>query len=245
MKQEQINIQAKDGICKAWVVKPEGEGTWPAVIVYSDAFGLRPGMVEVASHIAHEGYVVLLPDLFYRYGDYGPYDPRELMKGEFRSIIGPLMASTDNLKAAEDTASFLAYLDSRQDVAGQKIGIIGFCMGGGVALTVAGTYPERVAAAASFHGGRLVTDLPTSPHLFVPRINGEVYIAGADQDASYPPEMAQRLEQVLTESKVRHKSEIYAGKKHGWMKPDHPAYDAEGAKRGWKELFALFARNLK
>jgi carboxymethylenebutenolidase len=245
MPQQQVTIQEKDGSCKAWVVTPEGKGSWPGVIFYMDAFGIRPAMLQMANHIASKGYVVVLPDLFYRFGAYGPYDPKEVMKGDVRAVIGPMMASTDNHKAAEDTAAFLSYLDTRDDVAGDKVGTVGFCMGGGMALTAAGYYPDRVAAAVSFHGGRLATDQATSPHLLVPKIKAEVYVAGADQDQGYPPEMAKLLEETLTKAGVRHKCEIYDGKKHGWMKPDMPVFDAEGAERGWKELFALYARTLR
>jgi len=245
MNQQQVSIQAKDGICKAWVLTPEGKGPWPGVVMYMDAFGIRPGMIQMANHIAEQGYVVLLPDLFYRFGAYGPYDPKEVLKGDFRAIIGPMMGSTDNHKTAEDTSAFLSYLGSRGDVAGKKVGTVGFCMGGGMALTAAGYYPDQVAAAVSFHGGRLATDEPTSPHLLIPKIKAEVYVAGADNDHGYPPEMAKKIEEELTKAGVRHKCEIYEGKMHGWMKPDMPVYDAPAAERGWKELFALYARTLR
>jgi carboxymethylenebutenolidase len=245
MSQQQVEIKTQDGICKAWVLTPEGKGPWPAVLFYMDAFGTRPAMIQMADHIAKQGYLVLLPDLFYRVGPYGPHDPKEVLKGDFRAIIGPLMGSTDNHKAAQDTSAFLSYLDSRDDVAGKKVGTVGFCMGGGMALTAAGYYPDRIAAAASFHGGNLATDLPVSPHLVVPKIKAEVYVAGADKDQGYTPEMAQRLEETLTRAGVKHKCEIYEGKMHGWMKPDMPVFDAPAAERGWKELFALYARALK
>jgi carboxymethylenebutenolidase len=209
-----------------------------------DAFGIRPAMVEMATHVASAGYVVLLPDMFYRFGPYGPLAPKEVLAGDFRAIIGPMMGSTDNHKAAEDTAAFLAYLDTRSDVEGKKVGTVGFCMGGGMALTAAGYYPERVAAAVSFHGGNLVTDQPTSPHLLASKMKAELYVAGADNDHSYPLEMAERLEAVLTEAGVKHVCEIYEGKAHGWMKPDMPVYDAAAAERGWGELFALYGRTL-
>jgi carboxymethylenebutenolidase len=245
MNQQQVTIPAKDGSCKTWVVTPDGKSSWPAVIFYMDAFGIRPAMLQMATHIASQGYLVLLPDLFYRFGAYGPYDPKEVFKGDFRAIIGPMMGSSSNIKAAEDTAAFLTYLDSRSDVAGKKVGTVGFCMGGGMALTTAGYYPERVAAAASFHGGNLLTKEPTSPHLVIAKIKAEVYVAGADKDHGYPPEMAEQLEAELSKAGVRHKCEIYSGKAHGWMKPDMPVFDAEAAERGWKELFALYARTLR
>jgi len=245
MSQEQVSIQAADGACAAQVFSPGGAGPWPAVIFYMDAFGIRPAMVEMARHVAGAGYVVLLPDLFYRFGPYGPLAPKEVLAGDFRAIIGPMMGSTDNHKAAADTAAFLAYLDTRSDVKGDKVGTVGFCMGGGMALTAAGYYPERVAAAVSFHGGNLATDQPTSPHLLAPKIRAEVYVAGADKDHSYPPEMAERLEAALTEAGVKHRCEIYQGMAHGWMKPDMPVYNARAAERGWGELFALYGRTLK
>jgi carboxymethylenebutenolidase len=245
MSREQVVIQAKDGPCKAWVLNPDGQGPWPGVVFYMDAFGIRPGMIQMAQHVADQGYVVLLPDLFYRYGDYGPFDPKEVLKGDFRATIGPVMGSTDNHKAAEDSAAFLDYLAGRADVTGAKVGTVGFCMGGGMAITAAAYYPERVAAAASFHGGRLATDEPTSPHLQLPKIKAELYLAVADQDGSYPPEMAERFEAALKDADVRYESEFYAGKMHGWMKPDMPVFDAEAAERGWTALFALYARTLR
>jgi carboxymethylenebutenolidase len=244
MSEEQITLQAKDGPCKAHVLTPDGAGPWPGVIFYMDAFGIRPGMIQMATHVASRGYVVLLPDLFYRHGPYGPLDPTEVLKGDFRAVVGPLMGSTDNHKAAEDTASFIAYLDSRPDVAGETIGTVGFCMGGGMAVTAAAWYPDRVAAAVSFHGGRLATDEPTSPHLLLDKVKAELYIAVADNDQSYPPEMAGRFEAALNAAHVRHRTELYVDKLHGWMKPDLPVYDAEAAERGWSELFALYGRTL-
>ncbi|MGZ3698734.1 MAG: dienelactone hydrolase family protein, partial [Bdellovibrionota bacterium] len=131
MSQQPARIQTKDGVCNAWVLTPEGKGPWPGVIFYMDGFGIRPAMIEMANHLAAQGYVVLLPDLYYRFGSYGPFVPKEVLKGDFRALIGPVMASTDNHKAAEDTAAFLAYLESREDVAPGKVGTVGFCMGGG------------------------------------------------------------------------------------------------------------------
>lgn len=244
MTQEQVAIRMNDGECPTFVATPDGKGPWPAVIFYMDALGVRPAMIDMAARLATCGYVVLLPDLFYRFGSYGPLDAKEVFAGDFRAIIGPMRSTTDNLKAAEDTAALLAYLETRADVKERKIGTVGFCMGGGMALTAAGKFPDRVAAAASYHGGNLVTDGTDSPHQYVPHIQAEVYVAGADNDKSYPPEMAQRLESSLTDAGVRHRCEIYAGAEHGWMMPDFPIYDELSAERGWGELLALTGRNL-
>ncbi len=189
MAVEHVVIQTKDGTCGTHIATPDGEGPWPAVILYMDAGGIRPALVEMAGRLARGGYLVLLPDLFYRYGPYEPFVPAEVFKGDFRAILGPLMATTDNVKAAQDTEALLAYLETRHDVAGPLAGAVGFCMGGRMALTAAGTYPDRFAAVASFHGGNLATDEPKSPHHLAPKLTAEVYIAAAENDGSYPPDM--------------------------------------------------------
>lgn len=200
-------------------------------------------MLDMAQQLADAGYIVLLPDLFYRYGPYGPFVPKEVFASDFRAVLGPLMATTSPLKAAEDAGAMLAYLDTRGDVECRKIGVVGFCMGGGMALASAGTYPERFAAAASFHGGNLATDAPTSPHLFAVKLKAEVYIGAADNDGSYPPAMAERLERALTEAGVRFTTRTYPAA-HGWMMLDFPVYDPAAAEQGWSAMLALFGRTL-
>jgi carboxymethylenebutenolidase len=246
MARQQINILTKDGKCAATVLTPSGNGRWPAIIFYMDAFAIRPALLDMARRLANAGYVVLLPDLFYRYGPYPTLVPKDVFQGgDARAVIGPLIASTNNRKAAEDTEAFLDYLDTRDDVAGTKVGTVGLCMGGGMALTAAGMFSNRVMAAASFHGGYLATDTPTSPHLLAPKMRAEIYVAGAENDHSYPPDMATRLDEALSHAGVRHRCEIYEGALHGWMKPDFPVYDEAAAERGWAEMLALFDRNLR
>jgi carboxymethylenebutenolidase len=244
MPTEHVTIRTRDGDCRSHVVTPDGAGPWPAVILYMDAGGIRPALLDMALQLAAAGAVVLLPDLFYRYGPYGPFVPKEVFKGDFRAILGPLMATTGNDKAAADTEAFLAYLDTRGDVGGRGIGAVGFCMGGGMALASAGTYPDRFAAAASFHGGNLATDAPTSPHLLAPTLKAEIHIGAAENDGSYPPAMAERLERSLTEAGVRFTAETYPAA-HGWMMPDFPVYDPVAAERGWGAMRDLFRRTLR
>ena len=243
MPNEQVLIRTRDGQCPSHIMFPAGAGSWPAVIFYMDAGGIRPAVLDMAQRLAGAGYVVLVPDLFYRYGPYGPFVPREVFAGDFRAILGPLMATTGNDKAADDTEALLAYLDTRNDVAGRKVGAVGFCMGGGMAISAAGTYPDRFAAVASFHGGNLATDAPTSPHLFAPELQAEIYVAAAENDRSYTPEMAERLEKALVQAGVRYSTDTYPAA-HGWMMPDFPVYDHAAAERGWVEMLALFDRNL-
>ena len=241
---EQIKIRTRDGECPTHVATPTGDGPWPAVVVYMDAGGIRPAVVEMAARLAAAGYVVLLPDLFYRYGPYGPLVPKEVFAGDVGAILGPLMATTGNDKAAADTQAFFTYLDTRTDVAGRKVGAVGFCMGGGMALTAAASYPDRFGAVASFHGGNLATDAPASPHRLASNLTAEVYVAAAANDGSYSLEMAERFEQALTQASVRYKAETYPAA-HGWMMPDFPVYDHAAAERGWTEMLALFDRSLR
>ena len=243
MPHQQIIIATPDGACPTHVLTPAGTGPWPAVIMYMDAGGIRPAALAMARRLADAGHVALLPDPFYRYGPYGPLVPAEVFAGDVAAILGPLMATTGPDKAAEDAASLLGYLDSLDDVAGARVGAVGFCMGGGMALAAAGAHPDRFAAVASFHGGNLVTDTPASPHLFAPKIGGEVYIAAATSDDSYPAEMAARLEHALDKAGVRYRTETYPAA-HGWMVPDFPSFDAASAERGWAALAALYARTL-
>lgn len=244
MSREQVRIQTQEGDCVAHVFTPASKNSNPAVIFYMDAFAIRPALFQMAQRLADTGYIVLLPDLFYRFGAYQPLVPEEVFQGDFMSVIGPMMASTDNHRAADDTAAFLDYLDTRNDAQGLRMEAVGLCMGGGMALTAAARFPDRFAAVASFHGGNLATEQPTSPHRLFSNIKAEVYIAGADNDQTYPPEMKQRVEQALTDAGVVYRSETYAGAAHGWMKPDFPVYDEAAAERGWRELLALFHRAL-
>lgn len=219
--QTQVMIQTRDGNCPAFTFAPRHAPTSPAVIFYMDAGGIRPAVVDMAKRLSSLGYFVLLPDLFYRFGPYGPLVPTEVFKGDAMAILGPLMASTDNARAAADTEAFIAYLDTHAEVKG-KFGAVGFCMGGGMALTAAARYPDRFAAVASFHGSNLASDDANSPHLLVSDLKAEVYIAAAENDVFYPPEMATKLEAVLNSAKVSYRTQTYSGAGHGWMKPDFP-----------------------
>lgn len=244
MSHERITISTRDGACPAHVFTPDADQPRPAILFYMDAGGIRPAALAMAERLAQAGYVVLLPDLYYRYGPYCPFDPKQVFKGDVRATLGPLMATTGNAKAAEDTDAFLACLEARPDVRGHKVGAVGFCMGGGMAIAAAGTRPDRFAAVASFHGGNLATDAPDSPHTYAPRLNAEVYVAAAENDGSYPPVMAERFERALSDARVRFSTQTYAAA-HGWMKPDFPVYDETASEKGWREMLAFFDRTLR
>ena len=244
MPRESVMVTTPDGRCPVTIVTPEGWTGGPAVIFFMDAGGIRPAVFEMTQRLADAGYLVVVPDLFYRYGPYGPFDPVEVLEGDFRAVLGPLMATTSNAKAAQDTTALLAYLDTHRDVEGRQIGAIGFCMGGGMAIVAAGTHPDRFAAVASFHGGNLATDAPDSPHRVALLIKARLYIAAAIDDISYPPEMAGRLETALREAGVSFEAETYPAA-HGWMKPDFPVFDPAAAERGWRAMLAFLDRELR
>lgn len=246
MAREETTIAAADGDCATWVFTPDqGAGPWPAVIFFMDALAIRPALFDMAQRLADGGYVVVLPDLFYRFGPYEELDPAAVFASENpRSAFAPMMETIDGPKAAKDTTALLAYLDTRGDVAGNKVGTTGYCMGGGLALHAAAAHPERVGAAASFHGGRLATDNETSPHKVVSQITGRVYIGAADNDGSYPPEQAALLCQTLMEGHVDFRHELYPGAAHGWTMPDFPIYDQAGSDRHFDELFRMFGETL-
>jgi len=246
MPHAQVSIRTQDGECPTQVFTPTGGGPWPAVIFYMDGFGIRPVLYEMGQRLADGGYLVLLPDLFYRAGPYEPLQPKKIFAaGDVRAALADLFQSTDTRRATADTEAFLGWLSARNDVAGVRVGTTGYCMGGAISLSAAGTYPDRIAAAASFHGGDLATESAMSPHLLAPKMKARVYVAGADQDASYPPEMAARLEKALSDAGIEHRCEIYPGARHGWTMADFPIYDEAAAERHWRELFALFKGALR
>jgi carboxymethylenebutenolidase len=242
----QIHIKTKDGTCPSYEYRPQGAGPWPGVLVYMDGVGIRPAMLELGERLATYGYFVLLPDLFYRSGPYAPMDAQKVFSDpEQRKILmEKFMGPATPANVMSDTRAFLDYLAAQADVKPQGIGTTGYCMGGLMSLTAAGTYPDRIVATASYHGGRLATDAPDSPHLLAPKIKSRVYIAGAIEDQSFPDEMKARLEDALTKAGVDHRIETYPAK-HGWVFRDIPVYEAAAAERHWQTMVALFDAKLK
>ena len=247
MTQTEVKIPTPDGEARAYSFTPEGAGPWPAVIFYMDAPAIRPALFQMCERLASHGYYVLLPDMFWRAGPYEPINLREVMKDEEtrRAVFGKFMASTDPERSTRDTGAFLEWLSKQPQVKGDKVGCTGYCMGGGLALRAAGNYPDRIVAAAAFHGGRLATDAPDSPHLLAPKMKAKVYVAGADEDAGFLPDQADKLREALTAAGVDNEVTIYAGAKHGYAPPDMPVYNEEASERHWREMFKLFDETLK
>ncbi len=242
MSRTPVTLEMPEGHCPVSIFRPDtGTGPWPAVLFFMDGIGIRPALFEMGERLAAHGYLVLLPDLFYRQGPYTAPDPKELFSDpELRQTwFGKYIGSTTHARVKEDTGAYLDFLAAQPDVVQPKVGTTGYCMGGGFSLAAAGNFPDRVAAAASYHGGRLATDAPDSPHLLAPRIEARVYVAGAVEDASFPDDMKQRLDDALTKAGVAHTVETYPGARHGWVPSDTPVHDPAAAERHWATLFAL------
>jgi carboxymethylenebutenolidase len=239
-------IDTSEGICPSYVHHPDGSGPWPAVLVFMDGIGIRPAMLEIGERLAGHGYFTLTPDLFYRAGPYEPMDAKTVFSDpqQRQALRDRFFSKISQAGVMSDTRSFLAFLAGRREVKPGGVGTTGYCMGGSFSLAAAGTYPDRVAAAASYHGARLATDAPDSPHLMAPRIKARVYVAGAIEDPSFPDDMKTRLDEALTAAGVDHRIETYQAK-HGFVLSDTPVYDAAAAERHWQTLLALFDSTLK
>jgi len=212
--------------------------------MYPDAGGLRPALREMAARLASLGYAVLLPDVYYRNGQWAPFDMKAVFadKAERTRIFAMMKAITPEVMTADATA-FFDYLAGRPEVAGERFGTTGYCMGGRTSLIVAGRVPERVAAAMSFHGGGLAADDPDSPHLLAGRMRAAVYVGAAENDPSYTPEQSATLDAALTEAGVEHVIEWYPAA-HGFAVTDNAPYDPDAAERHWAAMAAFFGRYL-
>lgn len=242
MQARAIEIETADGVSKA-TVHGSAEGRAPGIILYMDAFGPRPALWTMADRLASNGYVVLVPDLFYRFGPYGPYDAKTAFSDEKkRAELMGMIGGTSREMTRRDTAAFPAALDD--EGAGARVGTVGYCMGGARALNAAAAYPDRIAAAASFHGGHLAGEAPDSPHRHAATIRARVYVGSAGVDQSFPPEQSARLAEALRSAEVDHVIENYVGMRHGWCVPDHGVFDPAGAERYWKRLLTFFGEAL-
>ena len=237
---EMIALETRDGTCPAYVFRPAGEGPWPAVLVFMDGIGIRPAMLAVGERLATLGVLALMPDVFYRSGPYAPMDAKTVFADpeQRRVLMEKFFALATTPNVMSDVETFLAHLAGRADVRPGKVAVTGYCLGGFLALNAAGTYADRIAVAASFHGGRLATDAPDSPHRLAATMRTKVYVAGAIDDASFPDAMKDRLEAALTDAAVDHRVETYPAR-HGWVLTDTLAYDADAAERHWTTLAAL------
>ena len=245
-----VQVTTPDGVCDAAFIHPSS-GSHPGVLIWADAFGLRPSMRDIGKRIAAEGYSVLVPNPFYRVAkapviqdtaSFSFQNPADMAK------LQPLMASINAAGAAEkDAVAFVAFLDAQTAVnKAKKLGTQGYCMGGPLVVRTAAAVPDRIGAGASFHGGGLVNDTPRSPHLLAPKIKARMYFAIASNDDARQPDAKDKLREAFVAAKVPAEIEVYAGALHGWCVPDmplqngNPIYSKPDAERAWTKLVALY-----
>ncbi len=240
------SVTTRDGEMRCFTFQPARHGPWPAVIVYMDALAIRPALLALGQRIADLGYYVLVPDLFYRSGPYEPMDPRAIFNAPdgFKVLKEKFMvhASVDNILS--DTTAVLDFVEREPGADGKRIATVGYCMGGRFALAAAGTWPDRVAASAIFHGGNLATDATDSPHQLAPTMKARVFVAGATDDNGFPDSMKQRLDGALAAAGVSHVIETWPAK-HGWTFSDMPVYDEACYQRHLRILDDLFRETLQ
>lgn len=238
------SVTTPDGVCKVALYTPDGTGPWPGVVMFPDAGGVRDTFDQMAAELAGFGYAVLLPDVYYREGDWAPFDmATAFADSEERARIMFMLGTLTNDRITRDATALFDYLTGRPEVTGERFGVCGYCMGGRISVVLAGRLPERVAAAASFHGGGLVADNEHSPHLLADRMNALVYVGGAENDPSFTAAHAEQLGNALTTAGVRHQIEWYAAG-HGFAVPDNAPYDAAAAARHWAAMRETFAATL-
>jgi carboxymethylenebutenolidase len=244
-----VEIKTPDGTCDAAFIHPK-KGSHPGVLLWPDAFGLRPATREMGKRLAAEGYSVLVPNPFYRVSkapfttasNFSFQNPDDMAK------LRPLMASVSAPGNAEkDAIAYVGFLNAQKEVnQATKIGTQGYCMGGPLVVKTAAALPDRIGAGASFHGGGLVTDKPDSPHLLAPKIKARMYFGIAANDDERQPDAKDKLKEAFTAAGNPAEIEVYAGTQHGWCMPDMPTqngkpiYNKADAERAWAKLVALY-----
>jgi carboxymethylenebutenolidase len=237
-----VDVPTQDGVADAILAVP-------AVLMYMDAYGLRPQMEAMARRVADQGYVVLAPNVFYRSARSPIVDPEEISDpergGQVFARLRPLIGGLTPDLLARDAASYLSFLRQQPGVDAGPIGTCGYCMGGVLAVRTAAAEGDEVAAVATFHAGRMVTDDDDSPHRLAPRLSGaHVYVGHADHDQSMPREAQQQLTEAFESAGVDFSSELYADARHGFTMADLPVYDEAAAEQAYERMFALFGRAL-
>jgi carboxymethylenebutenolidase len=239
-----VTVKTADGMCDAALSHPAGKGTWPAVLIWTDIFGLRPEFRALGKRLAAEGYVVLVPNPFYRTRKapvFEPGVPFDFNSPTDRAKLPPLVGPLTPDAVTRDATAFVAFLDS-QKVSNRKkkAGVQGYCMGGPFTMRTAAALPDRIGAGGSFHGGSLVTDGADSPHLLAARIKAKYYFGIAGNDDQKQPDAKDKLKAAFDAAKNPARIEVYAKSQHGWCVPGSAVYDQPNAEKAWAELLALY-----
>jgi carboxymethylenebutenolidase len=240
-----VQIPTRDGVSKGTLHVPDGEGPWPGVLVFTDIFGPRDSFLVMGDRLASLGYVALIPDVYYREGDYEPFDMRTAFSDEKeRNRLFALAGTLTNERVISDAKDYADFLLARPEVRGTAIGVHGYCMGGRLALVAAGGLGDKIAAVASFHAAQVaIPGDPNSPHLAADNIRGAVYVAGSVEDNGFTEEHAALLDEALTSAGVPHTVEIWPGH-HGFAVSDMPVHDAALEERHWETLRTLYGERL-
>jgi carboxymethylenebutenolidase len=245
MIEKPVHIHAADGMADGLLIQPKKEGRWPGIIHLTDIGGIRQASTDMARRQTSEGYVVLLPNVFYRSGKppmfHGPvnFGTEEFMKrvNELRQALPPDAQD-------RDIPAYVDFLAKQPAVKDGRFGVVGYCFTGAMAMRTAAERPDRIAAAASFHGGGLYADVPTSPHLLLSRIKARLYFGHGTDDRSMPTEAIEKFDRTLAAWGGQYESEIYPAH-HGWTVRDNPTYDELQAERAFHKLAELLAAALK
>jgi carboxymethylenebutenolidase len=245
MTQRTVEIETGDGTCPAALSIPAGGAPSPAVIMFPDAGGMRDTLRQMGERLSTLGYVVLVPDFYYRNGPYEPVDMRTAFqdKESMERIMALARGYTADM-LVRDAGALVDYLDAIPDKKPGGVGTTGYCMGGRLSLMAAGALGGRIAAAASFHGGNIAKeDDPASPHHRARAIKATVYVAGAIEDQSFTDEQKELLEKALTDAGVSHTIETYPAH-HGFAVPDNSSFNEAAAERHWQAMESLFGSAL-
>lgn len=240
-----VEIKTPSGVADAYFVHPL-KGRHPAVLIWPDIFGLRPAFKQMATRLAEAGYAVLVVNPFYR-SQRAPTAPEKANMEDLtvREALMTLRKTLSAETAAVDATAFVGWLDAQKAVdTKRKIGTAGYCMGGPLVMRTAAALPERIGAAASFHGGGLATDKPDSPHLLIPTMKAGFLIAVAENDDAKEPTVKDTLRDAFAAAKLPAEIRVYTGTKHGWCPTDSRVYDHAQAEKAWAQMAALFGRAL-
>ena len=245
-----VQVHTPGGVCDAALIHPQGQGRWPGVILFVDAFGLRPAMRDMAKRLAVDGYTVLIPNPYYRSTKAPGIDPGfDFTNPADRAKLEALRALLTSDAVMQDATAYVKFLDAQASVDKKaKMGVVGYCMGGPMTMQAAAAVPARIGAGASFHGGGLVTDKPDSPHLLVAKMKAQYYIGIAANDDQRQPDAKTKLDAAFHAANLPAKIEVYEGTLHGWCVKDmplqagKPIYNEASAERAWNELVTLYKR---
>jgi carboxymethylenebutenolidase len=239
MIEKEVDIKTADGVADCDLFYPAENGKWPAIIMYTDIGGRREVFRDMGKRLAAEGFVVLVPNPFYRLSRAPVYENFKFGSESTTARMGEVRKYVTPAGAESDAHAIVGYLLDLKQVNG-KIGTVGYCMGGGLAMRTAAAEPGKVQAAASFHGSQLASDAPDSPHTLAPRIKAQMYFGFAIEDRTMPPEAVEKLKSALDSAGVNYEGEVFAGARHGWCVKDHTVYHEHQAEHAWHHMGELF-----